>query len=223
MLKKERLSAVLTVVLFLLPGLCLGRIIVVDTSATGNNDGSSWADAYTQLQPALAAASSGDEIQVAKGVYKPAGISGSRAATFQLLNGVTIKGGYAGFSSPEPNMRDIEAYETTLSGDLNGDDDSNFANNVENSYHVLTGSGTDATAILDGFTITGGNANGISPQSLGGGMHNSYGNPTIINCTFIKNYSLTMGGGMFNYESSPTITNCSFIENISAVETAVAF
>ena len=215
MLKTERLSAVLTVLLFLISGSCLGRTITVDGGATGENDGSSWADAYTQLQSALAVASSGDEIRVAKGVYKPAGISGDCAATFQLLNGITIKGGYAGLSSPDPNIRDIDAYETILSGDLNGDDDSNFANNSENSYHVLTGSGTDATAILDGFTITGGNANGISPQSLGGGMYNSYGNPTIINCTFIRNYSLVMGGGMFNYESSPAITNCSFIENIS--------
>ncbi len=139
-----------------MPGLCLGSIIVVDASATGNNDGSNWADAYTQLQSALAVASSGDEIRVAKGVYKPAGISGDRTATFQLLNGVTIKGGYAGSSSPDPNTRDIDAYETILSGDLNGDDDANSANNSENSYHIVTGGGTDATAILDGFTITGG-------------------------------------------------------------------
>lgn len=213
-LKAGQTSTIL-VILFLLPGLCLGSTIVVDASATGNNDGSSWADAYTQLQSALAVASSGDEIQAAMGVYTPAGISGDRTATFQLLNGVTIKGGYAGLSSPDANERDIDAYETILSGDLNGDDDANSANNSENSYHVVTGGGTDATAILDGFTITGGNANGISPQSLGGGMYNSYGSPTVINCTFIKNYSLAMGGGMFNFESCTTITNCSFIENVS--------
>jgi hypothetical protein len=47
-----------------------------------------------------------------------------------------------------PNARDIEAYKTILSGDLNDDDGPDFANNWDNSYHVVTGNGTDATAIL---------------------------------------------------------------------------
>ena len=55
----------------------------------------------------------------------------------------------------DPNARDVGNYETVLSGDLNGDDGPNFANNGENSYHVVTGSGIDETAILDGFTISG--------------------------------------------------------------------
>jgi acetyl-CoA C-acetyltransferase len=49
-------------------------------------------------------------------------------------------------------------YETVLSGDLLGDDGQGFANNKENSYHIVTGSGTNDTAALDGFTITAGNA-----------------------------------------------------------------
>ena len=48
-----------------------GRIIYVDADAVGNNDGSSWIDAYNFLQDALVAASSGDEICVAEGIYRP--------------------------------------------------------------------------------------------------------------------------------------------------------
>lgn len=215
MSKSTQLSVTAVFTVFLLSGLCFGGVITVDAGATGNNDGSSWPDAYRQLQSALAVASSGDEIRVAQGLYKPAGASGDRAATFQLLNGVTIKGGYAGLSAPDPNIRDIDVYETILSGDLNGDDGLDFADNNENSYHVVTGSETDSNAVLDGFTITGGNANGISPYSLGSGMYTSFGSPAVSNCTFSRNFALAMGGGMFNYESCPTITNCVFIENVS--------
>lgn len=219
--RTAQLSAII-VLTVLFSDFCLGAIIFVDSDATGYGDGSSWSDGYNELQLALAAATSGDEVRVAAGTYKPdydvntGTHAGDRGATFILINGVAIKGGYAGFGEPDPNAWDIEAYETILSGDLNGDDDSNFVNNSENSYHVVTGSGTDANAVLDGFTIRGGNADGIAPEDCGGGMYNFSGSPTIINCTFIENFSLTMGGGMFNREeSSPSIANCVFIENKS--------
>ena len=212
----------ITIFIVLSSAVCFGGIITVDADATGNADGSSWVDAYRELQSALAAATAGDEVWVAAGTYKPdydVGTSthtGDRTATFVLINGVAIKGGYAGFGEPDANARDVEAYETILSGDLNGDDDSNFVNNSENSYHVVTGSGADANAVLDGFTISGGNADGIAPEDCGGGMYNFTGSPTVVDCTFIENYALTMGGGMFNREdSSPAISNCRFIENKS--------
>ncbi len=211
----SRQLSLITVFTFLFSGLCFGAVITVDAGATGNNDGSSWSDAYQQLQSALAVASSGDEIRVAQGVYKPAGVLGDRQATFQLFNGITVKGGYAGVGAPDPNIRDIDVYETILSGDLNGDDGPDFADNGENSFHVLTGSSTDETAVLDGFTVTAGNANGPSVHSNGGGMYNSFASPAISNCTFDKNFALSMGGGMFNYESCPTINNCAFTENRS--------
>lgn len=195
--------------------ICSGAVINVDGRAAGNNDGSNWIDAYADLQSAIGGALAGDEIHVAQGVYTPAAAFGSRSATFGLLNGVVIQGGYAGIGAPDPNMRDIDAYETILSGDLNGNDGADFANNSDNSYHVVTGSGTDYTAVLDGFTITAGNANVLDLDARGGGMLNYLATPVVINCTFKKNYALTMGGGMFNLESSPVITNCTFIENVS--------
>ena len=86
--------------------------------------------------------------------------------------------------------------------------------NDENSYHVVTGSGTDSTAILDGLTIASGNANGLDPDDGGGGMHNVVASPTVTNCTFVFNFALNSGGGMANKNNSnPVITNCIFVQN----------
>jgi len=211
-------------VVFLATCLCstvTGKTIYVDTDAPGPvNDGSSWTNAYKYLQDALAVASSGDEICVAEGTYKPDQTSiapsgsGDRDATFRLKNGVRIHGGYAGCGKPDPNARDTNIYKTILSGDLLGDDD-DFANNDENSYHVVTGSRRNATAVLYGFTITGGNANGPSyVDYLGGGMLNyEQGRPKVSNCTFSGNSAGIGGGGMHNEDSSPTVSNCKFSRN----------
>ncbi|HEX5840091.1 MAG TPA: hypothetical protein VFY26_19800, partial [Anaerolineales bacterium] len=67
----------------------------VKWDAAGANDGTSWTNGFTDLQLALAAASSGDEIWVATGVYKPT--SGTdRSVSFVLKNGVAVYGGFAG-------------------------------------------------------------------------------------------------------------------------------
>jgi len=82
-----------------------------------------------------------------------------------------------------------------------------------NSSVVKCESGEDANTVLEGFTITGGNANGPDPNDKhGGGMLNISSNPTVTGCTFISN-SASRGGGMYNYLSSPTVTNCIFTIN----------
>ncbi|NIP23501.1 MAG: hypothetical protein GWN67_05170 [Phycisphaerae bacterium] len=178
-----------------------GNAIYVDDDATAGGNGESWKNAYKYLQDALAVATNGDEIFVGKGTYRPDEDSanpsgtGNRQATFQLKNGVALRGGYAGFGQPDPDARDPNTHETILSGDLLGNDGPNFANNAENSYHVVTGNGTNATTVLDGLTITAGNANGIGWENHGGGMGNSGGNLTVTNCAFIEN-SAEFGGGM---------------------------
>ncbi|MGB2806428.1 MAG: hypothetical protein WBC22_01705 [Sedimentisphaerales bacterium] len=230
-----KLKAWLIMFIFLLVMACTavaGQIIYVDADAPGANDGSSWADAYNYLQDALADANSGDEIHVAEGIYKPDEDSaypngtGSRSATFQLMNGVAVKGRYAGFGQPDPNERNFELYETILSGDLAGNDTEvndlsdlwDEPTRADNSLHVVTGSGTDATAVLDGFTITGGNANSGASQNMhrmGAGMIVSDGSPTLTDCTFTSNSAEWYGGGMrtdrINF--SPTLTNCTFSGN----------
>jgi parallel beta-helix repeat protein/predicted outer membrane repeat protein len=206
---------------------CQGKIIYVDTSASGANNGTTWADAYNYLQDALANANISEkpvELLVAQGVYKPDQgteiTRGDRYVSFQLINGVSIHGGYVSLAEADPNLRDIELYQTILSGDLSDDDIEvissddllNERSRVENSYQIVTGSGTDETAILDGVTIIGGNASVFTNRN-GGGLLNEYGSPQIINCTFSENTSQYYGGAIYNYYGNPTLINCTFILN----------
>ncbi|MFN8473345.1 MAG: choice-of-anchor Q domain-containing protein [Anaerolineae bacterium] len=208
---------------FLCPPGTPSRLYVNAAVAGGTGAGDSWANASPTLAFALARALACPtpplvtEIWVAQGTYRPT--SGTdRSATFQLRTGLAV---YGGFTSGQSNLTDRNANpatnNTVLSGDLNGDDGPNFANNGDNSYHVVTGSGTDNTAILDGFTISGGNANDSSnacPAACGGGMVNDYGSPTLTNVTFSGNSAADQdGGGMYDYVGSPTLTNVTFSGN----------
>jgi hypothetical protein len=229
MIEKRNIGRSLVMSLFLvaIASTAGAKIIYVDADASPGGDGQTWGTAYKYLQEGLYASVSGDKIWVANGIYKPdiddankiidrngnPNGTGDRSATFELRNGVTIKGGYAGFSEPEPNTRDTEVYETVLSGDLLDDDGQDFANTNENSYHVVIGSETNDTAVLDGFIVTAGNANGSNQFGSGGGMYNYGGSPTLTNCIFYGN-SAHFGGGMENsYLSYPTLTNCTFSGN----------
>ena len=79
-----------------------GQVWYVDGQASGPpNDGTTWCTAFTDLQDALTVATAGDEIRVANGRYTPDGGSGVRTATFRLLDGVALLGGYAGCGEPD--------------------------------------------------------------------------------------------------------------------------
>ena len=197
-----------------------GPVIFVDENASGADDGSSWADAYNDLQsalsvtPCLLQTMTNVEIWVAAGTYTPAGPGGDREATFHLISGVGLYGGFVGWETNR-DQRDVDTNTTGLSGDLNGNDEPGFAYNGENSYHVVTGTDVGSNALLDGFTVTGGNADG-SYNNYGGGMYSSSGSPTLANCTFSGNSANILGGGMHNEENSnPTLTNCTFTDNWS--------
>ena len=79
---------------FLSASLYAQTILHVDADSTSATpDGTSWTDAFTSLQDALASASSVDQIWVAEGTYYPdegmGQIDNDRTSTFQLLNGST--------------------------------------------------------------------------------------------------------------------------------------
>ncbi|MFC2105802.1 choice-of-anchor Q domain-containing protein [Candidatus Bipolaricaulota bacterium] len=189
-----------------------GATRYVTEAGAGLKDGSSWENAHAGVQAALTAAVSGDELWVAAGTYTPTAGT-DRTATFQLKNGVALYGGFAGGES-SLGQRDWENNKTILGGDLNEDDGPSWANRGDNSYHVVTGSGTDATAVLDGFTVRGGYATGGGDDNFGGGMYNDNGSPTVAGCTFSGNWAAEDGGGMYNRAgSNPTVTGCTFSGN----------
>jgi predicted outer membrane repeat protein len=180
-------------------------IIYVRASAAGANNGTSWANAYTALYTALAAAGPGAEIWVAAGTYKPTAIA-DRGISFELESGVGVYGGFNG-SETLRSQRNWTANETVLSGNIGA------GGGLDNSYNVVHAGGVDSTAVLDGFTIYFGVAD-VTPFA-GGGMYNENGSPTLANLTFVSNQSLFSGGGMYNVNGSPRLTNVWFNNNDS--------
>jgi len=114
--------------------------IYVSLAASGANDGSSWADAYTSLADGLDNASFGDEVWVRAGTYTPWDTPG---LSFELPSGVKLYGGFDGTESSLAE-RDWEANPTILSGNINGQ---------EYSKIVLLITDPDTSTLADGFTI----------------------------------------------------------------------
>jgi len=213
--------------------LLLGPIIYVDDDAAPTGNGLSWGTAYRYLQDALNTSPAyGNEIWVAAGTYKPdqggGQTPGDREATFQLISGVALYGGFpSGGGTWE--QRDPNHHQTILSGDLAGNDEPvinpedlvDDPSRSENSYHVFfhpAGANLDPNAVLDGFTVTGGNADQEYPSrhSCGGGMYNrDTSSPTVTNCTFTDNSADDRGGDIYNWESSPTLIYCKFVGSYS--------
>ncbi len=202
------------------------------------SDGLSWTTAFTDLQDALTAAANGDEIWVATGVYTP---GTTVNASFVLISGVQLYGGFAATETVR-NQRSYTTNLTILSGDIGGEDltDANgvvtTTDNISgtNSYHVVWADGvtqpiTEST-VLDGFTITAGQANDIDwPDDSGGGFYcdgegsGSECSPTLNNVIFSGNFADYDGGGMFNFgalggSSSPTLSNVTFTGNTSGYD-----
>jgi predicted outer membrane repeat protein len=198
------------------------RICLVKATASGANNGTSWSDAYTDLQSALND-SSCEQAWVAKGTYRPTSTN-DRSASFQVRRGLSLFGGFAG-NEARINPRSA-TNQTTLSGDIGTTGDVN-----DNSYHVVhldgttaAGSITAATNVIDGFTITGGNANGASDiDRKGAGMLcNGSGSghecsPWLNNLDIVANHAADWAGGAFFYgeggNSSPQLTNSTFSGN----------
>lgn len=181
-----------------------------------NGDGSSWKNAFGDLSEALETADFGDQIWVAKGVYKPS--ETDRDATFELMDGVQLYGGFLG-KEKQLEERNWAENITTLSGEIGS-----LATNEDNSYTVLYTRNVSEETLIDGFTIAFGAANGLGkkgdPRRCGGGWFNdgSRGNssPTVVNCIFIDNFGRD-GAAVYNFTEhgicQPIIENCQFMNN----------
>ncbi|MBN1511815.1 MAG: right-handed parallel beta-helix repeat-containing protein, partial [Phycisphaerae bacterium] len=168
--------------------------IFVDADAQGAGDGSSWADAFTAVQPALDAAQSGDQVWVAEGTY---------VENITLALGIALYGGFAGTEDPatfDLAGRDLSANPTVLDGNESGS--------------VVT-SPPDATAStrIDGFMIRNGYGTASGSLRYGGGIYCVDSSPSIANNGIADNYASGSGGGIFCKSSSPLITDNTIADN----------
>lgn len=252
----KKLSMAVTTVMF------LGLSVQAQTTYYVKTDGAnadpttatSWGAASNDLQAVINATSSGDKIFVAAGTYKPnrpaddiATIDATnRRNSFLLKNGVNVYGGFSATTpeTDENSRTDVTTNATILSGDLNGNDVAGItiANKGENTYHVVVGINITSTTTVDGFTITGGFANGTTTMTIEGhGVNNKLGagvylfgatNITLNNLKIINNAAegtgttLTSKGGagmLFDANAATTtsaITNCTITDNFSTTYNA---
>ncbi len=206
--------------------------IFVNSAVTVTGDGTSWPNAYLNLQDALAASQYGDEVWVAAGTYYPTTTT-NRNISFEIPNGVKLYGGFSG-NEIALSQRDWQLNQTILSGDIG-----TIADAADNSYTVVYLSDVDSSTALDGFTVTDGNADKNSAgdpvtgrDKSGGGAYitsniNGFATaPKLMNCVFVANNSAWNGGAVmvFNKQGfivNPFFTSCKFSGNFSRFGGAV--
>ncbi len=189
--------------------------VFVDGSALGNNNGTSWKDAFTDLRHALTRARNGLTILVAEGIYYPDSLD--RDASFALKNGVRMYGGYPSGGG----ARDTALFSATvLSGASHQNDMPHYEEGPKSTFNaVVKADNVDASCCIDGFTIIGSNN-----FEMERGMTVTDGAPLIHNCTFAHNSLIpdfdlyveqdVMGAGLYLINSSPEIRDCIFHHNV---------
>jgi hypothetical protein len=198
---------ILLIITFLF-SLCATAQIYVDASATGANDGTSWTDAYTDINTALNDTASND-FWVAAGVYKPESTNNS---SIDLNTDQKLYGGFSG-TEVALSQRDFRTNTTILSGDQLGNDLNNgltydMPERSDNNYRVIRVVGLGV--IVDGFTIQDGSAEGVA-STLKEGAAGILNNDTIIRNCVIKNNVAERGGAFVASQSN--INGTVIIEN----------
>jgi len=194
-----------------------GTLHYVDASAIGANNGTTWSDAYTDLQSALSSAGAGDQIWVTDGVYSPGSTS---TDSFVLVDGVTMLGGFPSgggdLSSRDPNPM---TNTTELSGEIP-------PSGTSRNFHVVTGDGLGPETVMDGFRIVGGRASGFDhlDQNKGAGLFlSSCGAMELRSLYFGGNQARVFsasddgsGGAIYLRQSNPEISDCVMYQNFAA-------
>lgn len=195
----------------------------------GSANCSSWGNAC-RLSTALGQATSGDEIWVEEGIHYPTTSSSNISETLQLANGIALYGGFDGTEATRAG-RDWAQNITVLSGDIEKNDNTNADGILtdpddlvgQNSYHVVMALNVSETAIIDGFTITGGVASSSEPagglsHDSGGGLYNQNSLVQVKNVSFIGNQAFFAGGAVHNANSDVTLENVYFDHNFAVWE-----
>ncbi len=205
--------------------------IYVDPGAASAGDGTSWADPLTDLNTAACIAANEpnvSEIWVKAGTFTPPGAGLDRTVSFELVDGVILRGSFAGHETA-PDQRDFSdpANWTVLSGDLAGDDTPG-GNRGDNSYHVVRCGEVGPDTVLDGFVIYGGQADGTGSDANGAGLFNLGGSPTLINCRLIGNHAQNFGGAVYNERTdygavNALLVNCELSGNSAGASGGAAY
>lgn len=189
----------------------------VNWEAVGLGDGSSWENAYPDLQMALSDPLCG-EIWVAAGTYTSTDTT-ARSWSFTVEESVALYGGFDGTEAARDD-RNAALNVTILSGEIGDPGDV-----TDNSFHVVK---TVGNATLDGFTITAGYAGGASPNNVGAGLYSTCTNTpevqtlTLTNMIISGNIADHMyeSGGYYYHDGSG---GGAYIQSCSAIMTHVAF
>ena len=202
------------------------NIIYVDTDASGNNDGSSWENAYNLLPDALTNSVEGDEIWVADGVYYPTE-DNDTSISFNMVDNVPVYGGFTGTES-SLDERDWEENVTILSGDigeLNDSSDNSIkvviaANNLIDGFTISDGAFTETMmeipeGIEEGDSEMGEAPTGDMPEldESSDESESSAGHSTPTEVTSGDASSSSNGNGIIIWEVAPTIKNCTITNN----------
>lgn len=214
--------AILFVALF--ASLAEGAVFRVTVNG-GNDprDGSSWENALSLEDFRTVHSTTPDaEFWLARGAYAPGAVS-DRNACFKLVSGTSIYGGFKG-DETSLDQRDPQANLTVLTGDIDNNDTRDadgvtLVINGSNSYTVVLAEGADATAVLDGVVITGGDASGGNQyQSNGGGLICKDSKVTVRNCSFTANRAKERGGAVAIENDGPSFENSLFNRNSSGLQ-----
>jgi len=211
--------------------LNLNGQVYVDADANGTNDGSTWANAFTDLSDALSA-TAGGQIWVADGTYTPGSGSPDTSSSFIISSSISLYGGFNGTES-SLDQRNFTMNQTILNGDVNGDDVGDFnTNRTDNVHNIVVVDSLLVGSTIDGFIIDGGHTSNNNDQPeiewRGGGIF-SYSLTVIRNCIFRNNFARSGGGVYLSPNGGGTgcngssITDCLFTMNGTSQQGAGIF
>lgn len=193
-------KALLHLILFFACSLQLNSQTYVNESATGMGDGTSWTNAFTDLNDAIN--SGATEVWIAKGTYMPDSGLKDTLSTFFISKPIKLFGGFAG-TETAIEQRNLAANRTILSGDLEGDDllEDLLSNRVDNVNHILfIDSLLTEAVVIDGIDLTGGSTNGVTnnePETQWrGGAIFSYSSMEVRNTRIYGNFARS-GAGIY--------------------------